>query len=371
MVLPGRNPVLLAKELASLDVLSGGRLLPAFGLGVARPPRAAGLRGGAGERAPWFDEALPLIRRLWTEERWTTTGARFHYGRSRVLPKPVQQPPDVWLGGHRAERAAPGRPAGDGWLPSSAPRRIAAAEARVVVEEAAGAPAGDRSRALRRVAVLRQDGRPGAAGTADLDPSSGTRPRRRCSARMGQPPAEHRAIRRRRLLEIRAGAGRRARELGSGSWPKRPAKCCRCRARGGSGVAPDGPPLPFGADNSDGARLVAEAAHELRAPIAALLAAAETLDGRWEQLTDDDRRRLAGVVLSHGRQLSDLVVELLDQSRQAAAGAAGRARILAVAPGSAPPSRRPQYREWWSPALRNRRSPWSPTIFGGCWSTCW
>ena len=44
MVLPGRNPVVLAKELATLGAMSGGRLLPAFGLGGGRPGRAAGLR---------------------------------------------------------------------------------------------------------------------------------------------------------------------------------------------------------------------------------------------------------------------------------------------------------------------------------------
>src|SRR2546427_7799822 len=57
MVLPGRNPALLAKELASLDRLSRGRLLPAFGLGVADPKEQAAFGVERGERARRFDEA--------------------------------------------------------------------------------------------------------------------------------------------------------------------------------------------------------------------------------------------------------------------------------------------------------------------------
>jgi probable F420-dependent oxidoreductase len=119
-VLPGRNPALLAKELASLDVLSGGRLLPAFGLGVASGAEQQAFGVARGDRAPWFDEALPLIRRIWSEEIVDHDGARFHYEGLRVLPKPVQQPLDVWLGGKApSELRRVGR-LGDGWLASFA-----------------------------------------------------------------------------------------------------------------------------------------------------------------------------------------------------------------------------------------------------------
>ena len=117
-VLPGRNPVLLAKEWASLDRLSGGRTLPAFGLGVADPREQQAFGVARGERAKWFDEALPLIRRLWTEDSVDHDGERFHYEAVSVRPKPVQQPPDVWLGGLApSELRRIGR-LGDGWLPS-------------------------------------------------------------------------------------------------------------------------------------------------------------------------------------------------------------------------------------------------------------
>jgi probable F420-dependent oxidoreductase len=136
-VLPGRNPALLAKELASLDVLSGGRLLPAFGLGVANPAEQQAFGVAREERSAWFDEALPLVRRLWTEDAVDHDGARFHYNGLRVLPKPVQQPPDVWLGGKApGELRRVGR-LGDGWLASFATPR-ACADSRPVIEEAAG-----------------------------------------------------------------------------------------------------------------------------------------------------------------------------------------------------------------------------------------
>ncbi|HEY3095984.1 MAG TPA: LLM class flavin-dependent oxidoreductase [Acidimicrobiia bacterium] len=135
-VLPGRNPVDVAKEWASLDRLSAGRALPAFGLGVANPAEQQAFGVAREERAAWFDEALPLIRRLWTEDAVDHDGPRFSYRGLSVRPKPVQQPPDVWLGGRaKSELRRVGR-LGDGWLPSfSTPGEVAAG--RVVVEEAA------------------------------------------------------------------------------------------------------------------------------------------------------------------------------------------------------------------------------------------
>jgi probable F420-dependent oxidoreductase len=138
MVLPGRNPVLVAKELASLDRLSGGRLLPAFGLGVADVHEQQAFGVARNERAAWFDEALPLIRRFWMEDTVDHDGPRFHYEGVRVLPKPTQQPPDVWLGGIApSELRRVGRLA-DGWLPSFVlPDDVA--NGRKVVEETAAA----------------------------------------------------------------------------------------------------------------------------------------------------------------------------------------------------------------------------------------
>lgn len=118
MVLPGRNPVLVAKSLASLDRLSNGRLLPAFGLGAPNLAEWPAFGVGRKDRAPLFDEALPLIRRLWTEDTVTHHGDRYAFDDVSVLPKPTQTPPDVWLGGTApSELRRTGR-LGDGWLPS-------------------------------------------------------------------------------------------------------------------------------------------------------------------------------------------------------------------------------------------------------------
>ncbi|HEY5011148.1 MAG TPA: LLM class flavin-dependent oxidoreductase [Acidimicrobiia bacterium] len=137
-VLPGRNPVLLAKQWATLDVLSGGRVLPAFGLGIVAPNEQAAFGITREERAPWFDEVLPLLRRFWTEESVDHDGPRFHYHGLSVLPKPVQQPPDVWLGGKApSELRRVGR-LGDGWLASFATPADCEA-GRPVIEAAAEA----------------------------------------------------------------------------------------------------------------------------------------------------------------------------------------------------------------------------------------
>lgn len=118
MVLPGRNPMLLAKEMATLDRLSNGRLLPAFGLGQVDPGEQQAFGVERKERARRFDEALPLLRRFWTEETVDHDGAFFTYEAASVRPKPVQAPIDVWLGGIApSELKRVGR-LGDGWLPS-------------------------------------------------------------------------------------------------------------------------------------------------------------------------------------------------------------------------------------------------------------
>jgi probable F420-dependent oxidoreductase len=135
-VLPGRNPALLAKEWASLDRLSNGRALPAFGLGnpIAAEWHAFGV--AREDRAPIFDEALPLIRRLWTEDDVTHEGTHFRYDGLNVRPKPMQQPPDIGLGGRaKSELRRCGR-LGDGWLASfSTPGDCAAG--RPVIEDSA------------------------------------------------------------------------------------------------------------------------------------------------------------------------------------------------------------------------------------------
>lgn len=130
MVLPGRNPVVLAKELATLATMSGGRLLPAFGLGAVDPVEQQAFGVERGERAKLFDEMLSVMRQCWTGEPFTHHGARFHYDDVRVLPPATRM--EVWLGGIApSELRRVGRMA-DGWLPSFVTPADAAAGRSVI-----------------------------------------------------------------------------------------------------------------------------------------------------------------------------------------------------------------------------------------------
>jgi len=111
-----RDPLLLAKQCATVDFLSNGRILPAFGVGsnfspewkaVDRPTKGRGLR---------TDEGLELISRLWSEESVSFEGKYYKYDNARINPRPLQQPLPLWLGG--ASEAAIRRTArfGTGWI---------------------------------------------------------------------------------------------------------------------------------------------------------------------------------------------------------------------------------------------------------------
>lgn len=118
MVLPGRNPVVLAKELATLDRMSGGRLLPAFGLGVADPQEQQAFGVERSRRAKMFNEALSVVRSCWMDESITFHGEFYDYENLRVEPKPTQRPPEVWLGGIAESELKRVARLADGWLPS-------------------------------------------------------------------------------------------------------------------------------------------------------------------------------------------------------------------------------------------------------------
>ena len=120
LAMPLRQPVIAARQLATLDLLSGGRCFPAVGLGQEDPREyeACGVRKQ--ERARRTDEAIALMRRLWTEEEVTFEGEFFRVRGLTIAPRPVQQPcPPVWIGGRtEAAQRRVGR-LGDGWLAST------------------------------------------------------------------------------------------------------------------------------------------------------------------------------------------------------------------------------------------------------------
>src|SRR5207249_5850618 len=107
--------------------------LPAFGLGVADAAEQQAFGVAREERAAWFDEALPLLRRLWAEETVDHDGPRFSFRGLRVAPKPAHGHLDVWLGGRaQSELRRVGR-LGVGWLPSFCTLEDFATGRRVVV----------------------------------------------------------------------------------------------------------------------------------------------------------------------------------------------------------------------------------------------
>ncbi|MCB0941265.1 MAG: TIGR03854 family LLM class F420-dependent oxidoreductase [Mycobacterium sp.] len=128
-VLPGRNPVLLAKQLASLAVLAPKRVLPAFGLRPATPAEWEVFPVPDGQRAAVFDESLQLLRAVLADDTVEFHGRFFDVSAASVGTRPPV-PLDIWLGGSApAAFRRIGRLA-DGWLGSF----LTAAEARAARE---------------------------------------------------------------------------------------------------------------------------------------------------------------------------------------------------------------------------------------------
>jgi probable F420-dependent oxidoreductase len=126
-----RDPVLVAKQCATIDVLSDGRLLPAFGIGSPRAPEWAALHHDTRTRGKRTDEALAIVQRLWREDGVDFAGEHYRLTGATISPKPVQANLPTWIGG--ASEAAIRRTArfGTGWQggPETPPeaRRIIAA----------------------------------------------------------------------------------------------------------------------------------------------------------------------------------------------------------------------------------------------------
>jgi probable F420-dependent oxidoreductase len=119
IVLPRRNPLLLARELASIDRLSGGRLTVGVGLGAADEELATRLGFPPGRRVRRLTESVEILRAVWTQPEATYDSELHRFERLRLEPKPLQQPhPPIWIGarGERALRRAVR--IGDGWIGS-------------------------------------------------------------------------------------------------------------------------------------------------------------------------------------------------------------------------------------------------------------
>ena len=120
IVLPARNAAVLARELATIDRLSGGRLTVGVGVG-RKESTAAGLGLPTGHRARRLEEGIEVLRALWAEGQATYHGEFYRFAGVTLEPKPLQRPgPPVWFGAGSPPALRRAARIGDGWLGAGA-----------------------------------------------------------------------------------------------------------------------------------------------------------------------------------------------------------------------------------------------------------
>lgn len=118
MILPYRNPIVTAKMLASLDVLSGGRVIVGAGVGWMKEEFETIGTEPFAERGKVTDEYIAAFRELWTSDNPTFNGKYCSFSNIVFLPKPVQKPGiPIWIGGHSKQAIRRAARLGDGWHP--------------------------------------------------------------------------------------------------------------------------------------------------------------------------------------------------------------------------------------------------------------
>lgn len=140
LIVPGRDPVRLAKELATLDQLSDGRLLLLFVLGLREPAELDAQSVEANERSAMLEESLSIMRTLWSGEELHHQGRFYSYDGVKLAVRPQQDPLEIWLGGQvPASLRRCGR-IGEGWMPGlCTPEEAAEMRATIIAEaQAAG-----------------------------------------------------------------------------------------------------------------------------------------------------------------------------------------------------------------------------------------
>jgi probable F420-dependent oxidoreductase len=121
MILPHRNPVLTAKMLATVDVLSQGRLTVGVGVGWLREEFEALYAPDFDRRGAVSNEYLRIFKTLWTQDPADFSGQFYQFKALRCLPQPVQKPhPPLWIGGHSRPALRRVAKYGDGWHPVGA-----------------------------------------------------------------------------------------------------------------------------------------------------------------------------------------------------------------------------------------------------------
>lgn len=117
IILPQRQTALFAKQAATLDVLSGGRLRVGVGNGW-NEVEYIGLNENFHDRGRRIEEQVDLLRRLWTEPLVTYQGTWHTIPDAGILPLPVQRPIPIWFGGHAEPVLRRAARLGNGWMPN-------------------------------------------------------------------------------------------------------------------------------------------------------------------------------------------------------------------------------------------------------------
>jgi probable F420-dependent oxidoreductase len=137
VVLPYRNPFVVAKSGATLDLLSGGRFTLGVGVGYLKREFAA-LGVEFDERAELFEEALEVIRGIWTTDDFSYEGKHFTANGITAHPRPVSDPhPPIWIGGNTTAARRRVVQYGDGWCPFPAPAMLAQTARTATMDAAA------------------------------------------------------------------------------------------------------------------------------------------------------------------------------------------------------------------------------------------
>jgi probable F420-dependent oxidoreductase len=135
----GRNPFLLAKELAQLDRLCGGRLLLSFVPGLDHPGEREALGVDGATRGAVLEEALGLVRRWWAGEAVEYHSTQWSFPAVAAVARPVQEPLEVWLGGRGPKALERVGRIADGWLGAAITPEEARAACESIQQSAASA----------------------------------------------------------------------------------------------------------------------------------------------------------------------------------------------------------------------------------------
>ena len=118
LVLPLRNPVVLAKQVATMDQLSGGRMMLGVGIGAYREEFEAIFPGRQAHRGRMAEEGIHALRTLFTEDRSSFAGEYCRFKDIRSYPKPLQEPFPIYSGGNSLEVRRRAAELCQGWLPA-------------------------------------------------------------------------------------------------------------------------------------------------------------------------------------------------------------------------------------------------------------